>query len=89
MICELNLLALDAAQYNILPKQLGGGGRSFVGYSVPQTSAKTEEASYMVTETRNAIAFRATSIKYPTCKIEVNVDSLGQMRSWAYEGEFK
>jgi hypothetical protein len=89
MINELNMLAVDAAEYNILPRQLGGGERSFLGYSVPETIAKTEEASYTVTGTMNVAAFRAISARYPSCTIEVNVDSLGHMREWTYEGEFK
>jgi len=88
-IDELNLLAMDAAQYNILPRQLGGGGRSFVGYSVPETKAKTEEASYTVTEIRNVVVFRAASSKFPLCAVQVKVDSLGHMRDWVYEGEFR
>lgn len=89
MINELNLLAVDAAQYNILPRQLGGGERSFVGYSVPQTNAKTEEAFYTVTATKNAAAFRATSTRFPSCAIQVKVDSLGHLREWIYEDEFR
>lgn len=89
MINQLNMLALDATQYRILPRQLGGGGRSFEGYSIPEKSAKTEEALYTVTARNNAAEFRATSAKYPLCAIEVRVDSLGQMGRWMYEGEFK
>jgi hypothetical protein len=89
IITELNLLAMDAAQYNILPRQLGGGGRSFVGYSVPETKAKTEEASYTVTEIRSIVVFRAASTKFPRCAVQVKVDSLGHMRDWRYEGEFQ
>jgi hypothetical protein len=89
IINELNLLALDAAQYKILPRQLGGGGRSFVGYSVPEKNAKTEDASYTVTEARNVVIFRAVSTRYPSCAVQVNVDSLGHMREWIYAGEFQ
>jgi hypothetical protein len=89
MINELNILAVDAAQYFILPKSFGGGGRSFIGYSVPQTNAKTEGAFYTVTATKNAAAFRATSTRFPSCAIQVKVDSLGHMREWIYEGEFR
>jgi hypothetical protein len=89
MINELNLLALDAAQYSILPRQLGGGGRSFAGYSVPQTNEKTENAFYTVTATTNVAAFRGTSTRFPSCAIQINVDSLGHMRDWIYEGEFR
>jgi hypothetical protein len=88
IINELNMLAMDAAQYNILPRQLGGGGRSFVGYSVPEIKAKTEEASYTVTGTTNMLIFHAVSTRYPSCVVQVEVDSVGHMRGWIYKGEF-
>jgi hypothetical protein len=89
IINELNMLALDAAQFNILPKQLGGGDRSFAGYSLTGARAKTEEASYTVTGTTSAVVFRAVSIRYPSCAVQVQVDSLGHMRDYRYEGEFQ
>lgn len=89
VINELNVLAVDAAQYNILPRQLGGGERSFEGFAIPETKAKTEEASYSVTVTKSMVAFRATSARYPSCVVQVNVDSLGHIRDWRYEGEFQ
>ncbi len=89
MINQLNMLALDATQYRILPRQLGGGGRSFEGYSITEKMAKTDEALFMVTGRRNVAEFRGTSAKYPSCAIEVRVDSLGHMREWIYEGEFR
>ena len=89
IINQLVLLAFDAAQYHVLPRQLGGGERSFEGFSVPETNAKTEEASYTVTSTKNFVTFRATSAKFVSCVVQVNVDSLGHMRDWRYEGEFQ
>ncbi|MCX6143372.1 MAG: hypothetical protein NTZ35_09140 [Ignavibacteriales bacterium] len=86
---ELYFLAVDAAQYNILPRQLGGGERSFEGFAVPETKAKTEEASYSVTVTKSMVSFRATSTRYPSSTVQVNVDSLGHIRDWRYEGEFQ
>jgi hypothetical protein len=89
IINELNLLALDASQYYVLPKQLGGGGRSFAGCSVTETHGRPEEASYTLTGTGNAVVFRAASTRFPSCAIQVEVDSLGRMRDWSYEGEFR
>lgn len=89
MINELNMLAINAAQYFILPKSLGGGGRSFEGYSVSEKLAKSEEASYAVTGSNNVAAFHATSVKYPSCTIDVKVDSIGNMKWWVYKGEFE
>lgn len=89
IINELNALAVDAAQYNILPRQLGGGARSYEGFSVPETKAKTAEALYSVTVTKSRVTFHATSAKFASCTVQVNVDSLGNMRDWRYEGEFR
>jgi hypothetical protein len=89
MINELNELAVNAAQYFILPKSLGGGGRSFEGYSIPPKSEKSEEASYKVTGGKNVAAFHATSAKYASCTIDVKVDSAGLMAWWTYKGEFE
>lgn len=89
MINELNILAVDAAQYYILPKRLGGGGQSFEGYSVSENHAKSEEALYTVTVVRQTATFHATSATYASCSIDVSVDSLGHMTGWKYEGEFR
>jgi hypothetical protein len=89
MINELNALAVDAAQYYVLPKSLGGGGRSFEGYSEPEKYAKTGEALYTVIVKNNVAAFHAISARYSSCSIDVNVDSLGHMAGWNYKGEFQ
>jgi hypothetical protein len=89
MINELNMLAVDATQYFILPKTIGGGGQSFEGYSVLEKLAKSEEASYIVSGGQKAATFHATSARFPSCTIDVKVDSVGRMGWWTYEGEFK
>ena len=89
MINELNFLSVDAAQYYILPKELGGGGRNFEGYSIPEKLVKTEEAAYTITDRKNTASFHAVSLRYPSCTIDVRVDSIGQMTGWSYRGEFE
>jgi hypothetical protein len=89
MINELNLLSIDAAQYYILPKAAGGGWKTFEGYAIPSKLAKTEDAAYTVTDTKNAASFHAVSLRYPSCSIDVQVDSIGEMRGWRYYGEFQ
>ena len=89
MINELNFLSVDAAQYYILPKKLGGGEKTFEGYSIPEKFAKTEEATYTVTNSKNAASFRAISLRFPSCAIKMQADSMGKMAGWKYEGEFQ
>jgi hypothetical protein len=89
MINELNFLCVAAAQHYILPKALGGGGRTFEGYSIPEKFVRTEEAAYTVTDSKNAASFRGVSLRFPSCAINVQADSMGQMTGWRYEGEFQ
>jgi hypothetical protein len=89
MINELNFLCVAAAQHYILPKALGGGGRTFEGYSIPEKFVRTEEAAYTVIDSKNAAWFRGVSLRFPSCAINVQADSMGQMTGWRYEGEFQ
>jgi hypothetical protein len=89
MINELNFLCVAAAQHYILPKELGGGGRTFEGYSIPEKFAKTEAATYTVTASKNAASFRGVSLRFPSCAINVQADTTGRMTGWIYEGEFR
>jgi hypothetical protein len=89
MVNELNFLCVDAAQHYILPKELGGGGRTFEGYSIPGKFAKTGEGAYTVTTSKNAALFRGVSLRLPLCVINVQADSMGGMKGWKYEGEFQ
>lgn len=89
MINELNFLCVAAAQHYILPKALGGGGRTFEGYSIPEKFVRTEEAAYTVTDSKNAASFRGVSLRFPSCAINVQADSMGHMTGWKYEGEFQ
>ena len=76
-------------RYFIFPKAIGGGGRSYERYSIPEKLAKTGEAAYSMTRSKNAVSFHAVSLQYPSCTIDVHVDSIGQMKGWTYKGEFQ
>jgi hypothetical protein len=89
MINELFFISVDAAQYFILPKTLAGGGRTFEGYSIPEKLARTQEASYTVADDKNKATIHGVSLRNPSCTIEVQVDSIGEMRGWTYGGEFR
>ena len=89
MINELNFLSVNAAQYFILPKTIGGGGRSFEGYSIPEKLAKTENAAYTIIDSKNMISVHAVSVRYSSCTIDVQVDSIGQIKGWKYGNAFE
>jgi hypothetical protein len=43
---ELNILALHALQYFLHPTKQGGGGKSYLGFTIPKVLEKTENATY-------------------------------------------
>ncbi len=89
MINEINILDMRLEEYFILPRRLGGGDGSFEGFTPSQEIATTQDATYMVTGKKSEADIRATSIRYPTCWIEVKVDTARHMSQWAYGGEFR
>lgn len=46
---ELNILALHALQYFLHPTKQGGGGKSYLGFTIPKVLEKTENATYKLT----------------------------------------
>ena len=89
VIDEMNSIDTDLSQYYILPKELGGGGRSYEGYKLPRGMEKTEEGTYVVTPKRNEVNIRAESVRHVSCWIEMKVDSAGRMSGWTYGGNFR
>ena len=88
MINDLNMVAYNARQFRILPKNFDGGNGSFLGYTLPQPLAVTEEGTYQVSCTADDITVKASSKKHTDCRISVhiNTDGLGQ---WEYSGDFQ
>ncbi len=89
IINELNEITFSLTQHYILPKEYGGGNRSYDGYRLPEISAKTAEATYVVTPNGKTVNIHAESVRYPSSSVEMQVDSLGRMGWWKYEGKFK
>lgn len=87
MINDLNMIAYNAKQFRILPKNLDGGSGSYLGYSLPKPLAATEYGTYEVSCTAEEIILKATSKKYPDSRISVHIkkDGLGL---WEYSGDF-
>jgi hypothetical protein len=89
IINELNLLAYDLFQYYVLPKEFGGGEHTYNKYRLPESASKTAEATYAITPGDQMVGIRAVSVRYPSCWVEMKVDSLGRMSSWQYGGKFQ
>jgi hypothetical protein len=89
IINEITFMAFDLSQYYILPKERGGGNHTYDGYKLPERSAKTLEATYVLMPYDQTASIRAESVRYPSTWIQVKVDSLGRTNSWVYGGKFQ
>lgn len=89
IVNELNFIAFDLVQYYILPKEYEGGNHSYEGYKLKEIASKTAEASYVVTPDGQTAGIHAVSVRYPSCRIDVRVDSLGRLGQWVYGGRFQ
>lgn len=89
MINDLNTIAYNVRQFRILPKSLDGGNGSFLGYSLSQPIAGTEEGTYEASCTADEIKVKASSKKYPDCLISVHIDKDGHLGQWEYSGNFQ
>ncbi|NUN09577.1 MAG: hypothetical protein HUU54_10420 [Ignavibacteriaceae bacterium] len=62
LIADLDHLAFRAMEYYRKPAQIGGGGNSFVGFSIPMVLASNPNGNFSITAagTVSSITFRAT-----------------------------
>lgn len=62
LIADLDHLAFRAMEYYRKPTQFGGGGNSFVGFSIPTVLASNPNGSFTITAagTATSITIRAT-----------------------------
>ena len=89
MINDLNMIASNARQFRILPKSFDGGNGSFLGYTLSQPLAGTEEGTYVATCTADDIAVKGSSKKYPDCHISVHIDKEGRLGNFEFLGNFQ
>ena len=62
LIADITNLAANAYQYRIRPAAMGGGGGSYVGYTLPVSLVSNENGFYALgTVTSNSIQFSGSS----------------------------
>ena len=89
MINEINMIAWGARQHRILPKSLGGGERSFVGYVLPKELVSTQNATYEIVNSEKECAVKASSKLYPGSAVSAKLNEAGRLWGWNYEGLFQ
>ena len=83
---ELNILALHALQYFLHPKKSGGGGKSYVGFTIPKVLEKTENAVYkLTTVSSTSLQIQAVSTIADTWMAYLDIDQNGTT-SISYKG---
>jgi hypothetical protein len=77
-----------AVRYKMRPEPLGGGGgRSYLGFTIPAKLASNGNANYTSVATQKSITFSGVSVMgYGT--ITAVLDSTGTMNISAYAGDF-
>jgi hypothetical protein len=102
IINELNLIQLDAYQYRILPKELGGGNGKYTGFVLSPERTKTQNGIYTVTTSENQLTIEAQSLLFSSNKISsttigqgqagaitITLDPLGKIGNMKFEGFFR
>src|SRR5262249_36348727 len=87
MLNDLQNLGQYAYQYKLRPEQVGGGGLTYSGFSLPPNLSSNENATYAVSVSAGAVTITGTS-KYGYGSISAVVDSTGRLGNHVYSGEF-
>jgi hypothetical protein len=87
---DMTNLAADVHAFYMKPTFLGGGGRSFVGYNIPQKLRQTENGKYVLTSTPTAtiVSITATSSESDGTIIAKIDNFHNQMYGFTYSGAF-
>lgn len=85
---ELNFILDDILQYRILPKEVGGGNGSYLGYVIPENLARTDKAEYTATVKANQVTVKAESANCATNTITAILDAQGSARALTFEGNW-
>lgn len=88
IVFDLTNLAANAYQHSIRPRTMGGGGGSFVGFSVPSSLSSNENASYSASVSADYVILTGTSLdRQGTVSARVGKD--GRLSTVEYTGKFK
>ncbi|MEX1138929.1 MAG: hypothetical protein WEF53_06270 [Bacteroidota bacterium] len=88
IVSDLTNLAANAYQYRIRPRTMGGGGGSYIGYSVPPSLSSNENATYSASVSREHIIFTGTS-RDRQGSVSARASKDGRLSGWQYKGKFE
>lgn len=81
IISDLTNMAANAYQYRIRPTTMGGGGGSYVGYSIPPSLVSNENGVYSVSTagTATGVGFKGTSAQYTSDSVTGSYGADGKL----------
>lgn len=88
VVNDLHLVTANVYQYRLLPKELGGGNGSYLGYEIPEKLARTDNAEYTATVRADTVQIRAESATCATNTITLEINKHGSTGIWRYEGNW-
>lgn len=94
MISELQTLGEDARAYYIRPASQGGGGNTYLRYTIPQKLRQTENGIYTCTTTDRRVFFVAKDPTNAANTVTVTLKRFGSssedlLTNWSYTGDFQ
>ena len=89
LINDLNNLGINAYQFKILPRSMGGGSGAYTSYNIPVKLRSNEDGAFTIS---NAAASRLTLVATSAAgygTITVVCDSMGTLGQYTYSGQFQ
>ncbi len=83
-------ISIYAKRYYLRPVTMGGGSRSFVGFTIPTKLLSTANGSYSVSAaTKTDVTFVGISASHPANTITVILNDRGKLTNYTYTGDFQ
>lgn len=89
LINGINAIAMNARQYRILPKRLGGGEGTYKGYVLPYEMMSAQEGTFTMRATDDEVIIHVASNANSSATILVHLGKDGILSQWRYAGLFE
>ncbi len=89
LINGITAIAVNARQYRILPKRLGGGEGTYKGYVLPNELMSTQEGTFTVVAMDDEVVIHVTSNEISSATILVHLGKDGILSQWRYADLFE
>lgn len=86
---DLLNIAIYAKRYYLRPTSMGGGSRSFVGFTIPVKAVSNANGTYSLGPTsKTEVTLIGVSKSQPSNTITAVLSTIGKLGSFTYTGDF-